>query len=349
MTKASKKLLSLKNINPKMPFTWHHLKREQQMRKTFFLAATALLLFHFAFAGDGGDTTQADMMKMIEYQDSVNNAMNYQTGRIILPGGIAALKIPAGFKFLAAEQSQFVLKDVWGNPARPDVLGMVFPSTGAPYADSSYAYVVSFDEVGYVKDEDADKIDYSDLLEDIHKNEPEENKERLKEGYETIHIVGWAQTPFYDKDKKVLHWAKEIKFGEGASENTLNYDIRVLGRKGVLSFNAVAGMSGMPMVKQDIEKILAMPEFTAGNKYGDFDSKTDNIAAYTIGGLVAGKLLMKAGIWVVIAKFWKLILGGIIAAFYGVRKFITGRRKDEHADDNEPLEKADEEETKPAA
>jgi uncharacterized membrane-anchored protein len=304
------------------------------MRKTLLLAISALLLSYTTFA-EGKDSTQQALIRMMLLQDSVNNAMKYQTGSVLLPGGIASLKIPAGFKYLNPEQSMYVLKDIWGNPDRTDVLGMVFPEAGAPFADSSYAYVVTFDEVGFVKDEDADKIDYSELLSEMHKDEIEVNKNRLKDGYESIHIVGWAQAPYYDKQKKVLHWAKEIQFGEQADENTLNYEIRVLGRKGVLSFNAVANMSGLPTVKHDIDKVLAMAEFTSGNKYSDFDSDTDKIAAYTIGGLVAGKLLMKVGAWALIAKFWKLIAGGAIAAFYGVKKFLAGRRKDEYAESND--------------
>jgi uncharacterized membrane-anchored protein len=57
-----------------------------------------------------------------------------------------------------------------------------------------------------------------------------ENEERKKEGYPAIQIVGWASKPFYDKNRKILHWAKELKF-EGGSENTLNYNIRILGEK----------------------------------------------------------------------------------------------------------------------
>lgn len=261
--------------------------------------------------------------------DSVNTAMKYETGLVTLPNKIATLKIPAGFKYLNAEQSKYVIHTVWGNPERNDVLGMVFPESGAPFADSSYAYIISYDEMGYVKDEDADEIDYNQMLKDIQEGEAEVNKERATQGYESIHMTGWAQSPFYDKDKKVLHWAKELQFGEQEGENTLNYDIRVLGRKGVLSFNAVAGMSGLKLVKQDIDKVLAMAEFTEGNKYSEFDSNIDEVAAVSIGGLVAGKVLMKVGFWALIAKFWKLIFGAIAAVGYGVKKFFRGRNKEE--------------------
>ncbi|MEI9946725.1 MAG: DUF2167 domain-containing protein [Chitinophagaceae bacterium] len=62
-------------------------------------------------------------------------------------------------------------------------------------------------------------------------------------------MVGWAQPPFYDSKNKVLHWAKELQFG-GEDLNTLNYDVRFLGRKGILSLNAVATIDQLPKVKK---------------------------------------------------------------------------------------------------
>ncbi|MEI9946724.1 MAG: DUF2167 domain-containing protein [Chitinophagaceae bacterium] len=50
---------------------------------------------------------------------------------------------------------------------------------------------------------------------------------------------------------------------------------------------------------------MAIAEFTDGNRYADFNDNTDKVAAYTVGGLVAGKILLKIGFF---AKFWKLIL-----------------------------------------
>jgi uncharacterized membrane-anchored protein len=91
-----------------------------------------------------------------------------------------------------------------GNPAKAseEVIGMIFPQASDPFSDSSYAFVITYSEIGYVKDEDAD-------------------------GYPAVHLVGWAQKPYYDGKKKILYWAKELKFGEEADEHTLNYEIRI--------------------------------------------------------------------------------------------------------------------------
>lgn len=290
------------------------------------------------FAKDDTDSSTAELVRMMKFVDSVNTAMKYETDSVKLNNGIATLNIPAGFKFLNAEQAQFVLSEVWGNPKRTDVLGMVFPESGAPFADSSYAFIVSYEAIGHVKDDDADDINYDDMLKEMQDAEAEVNKDRTAQGFGTLHFVGWAQKPFYDKNKKVLHWAKEIQFGDEEGEHTLNYDIRILGRTGVLSFNAVSGISGLPLVKKDIDKVLAMSDFTSGNKYSDFNPEMDEVAAYTVGGLVAGKVLAKAGFFVILLKFWKLIAGGLIAAGYAIKKFFFRKKEETYETTEEPTE-----------
>jgi uncharacterized membrane-anchored protein len=107
----------------------------------------------------------------------------------------------------------------------------------------------------------------------------------------------------------------------------LNYDVRVLGRKGVLSLNAIASMSELPLVQQNIDKVLSMAEFTDGNRYADYSSSNgDKIAAYTIGGLVAGKILTKIGFLALILKFWKLVVAGFVGISYAIKKFF--KKKD---------------------
>lgn len=279
------------------------------------------------------DSTEIFEKQLEDYIDSVRSAQHYETGTIHLPGGKAEIKVPAGFKFLNKEQSISVLTKVWGNPpsTAENALGMIFPENDDPFSDSSYVFIVKYEDIGYVKDDDAEKIDYDEMLEGMQKEEKETNEERVKAGYSTIHIVGWAQKPFYDKEKKVLHWAKELQFGDQEGPHTLNYEIRILGRHGILSLNAVCTMKELSLVKANIDKVLPMASFTDGNTYFDFDPKVDNVAAWTIGGLVAGKVLAKVGFFAVILKYlgvlWKFILLGL-AAFAGLFKKLFNRKKE---------------------
>jgi uncharacterized membrane-anchored protein len=288
----------------------------------------ALLVTGGIVRANDEDSITAQIVQQVKLMDSVNKAMKYQSGVVKFSNGIAQLNVPQGFKYLNAEQSKYVLTELWGNPPQPDVIGMLFPTAGGPFADSSYAFVITYSAMGYVKDEDADKIDYDEMLKEIQKGEKEENKERAKEGYHSIHIVGWAQKPYYDKTNKVLHWAKDIQFGE-QEDHTLNYDIRILGRKGILSMNAVASMKELDMVKADINKVLHIAEFTEGNKYSDFDPKIDEVAAWGIGALVAGKVLAKVGIFAFLGKFLKFILIALAAGGGFIFKFFKRKKKDD--------------------
>jgi len=266
---------------------------------------------------------------MEAYTDSVESSYTYGTGAIILADGVATLAVPEGFKFLDADQSRSVIVDVWENPpaVAEDVLGMIFPAD-AGVLDHSFAFVVEYDPMGYVSDEDADDINYEEMMADLQKDDAEANEQRKAAGYGTLHLIGWAAQPFYDKDRKVLHWAKELQ-AEEADGNTLNYNVRVLGRQGVLILNAVAAMDDLATVQENIPAVLDMAKFNEGHTYAEFDSNVDEVAAWTVGGLVAGKVLAKAGILALILKNIKLVLIALAAAGGAIWKFVGGRKKEE--------------------
>jgi uncharacterized membrane-anchored protein len=255
----------------------------------------------------------------------IESSLSYQTGKITL-AGIGELNVPKGYRYLNKKQGEYVLTDLYGNPSDTTILGLLVPDDRGVLGDSTWVFVIQYDAIGYVKDDDADDINYDDLLEEQKKETKEGNPQRLKEGYPSIEFIGWAAAPFYDKEKKTLHWAKELKFGD-AADNTLNYNLRILGRKGMFVMNAVGGMAQLSNVKAGIEPVIGCITFKDGNKYSDYLPDVDNVAAWTIGGLVAGKILAKVGFFVLILKFWKIIAVSVVAAGAGVRKWWNGRNE----------------------
>jgi uncharacterized membrane-anchored protein len=286
-----------------------------------------LFLSQILFAKEDPITAQ-DTFKMM--MQGIEKTLRYEKGTVTIGENLAKINIPAGFRFLDAAQAEYIVYQVWGNPkaAEDKLYGLIVPENIGATEEKSWAYIVEFSDMGYVNDEDADKINYDELLKDMQKDEKADNEQRTEMGYATAHLVGWAQKPYYDKNKKVLHWAKEISFAD-SDENTLNYNIRVLGRKGVLVLNAVGGISKLPEINAKIETILNSVEFQEGNRYADFNPSVDKVAGWTIGGLVAGKVLAKAGIFAFLAKFAKVIFIAIAAAGGAVWRWITGRRKEE--------------------
>ncbi len=285
-----------------------------------FLTAFLFSCFGLSVFGQATDSLQVQI-------DSIEATLKYQHGVIQLKNGIGTLKVPDGFKYLDADQSNYVLSDLWGNPKSESSLGMIIPESMGVLGDHTWAFNVQYDEIGYVKDDDAGDINYNELLAEMQNDTREASKERVKEGYEAIELVGWAAKPYYDADRKILHWAKELKFGE-SNENTLNYNVRILGRKGVLVLNAISSMNELPEVNHNIDKVLNIVTFSDGNKYADFNPSVDEVAAWTVGGLVAGKVMAKAGFFVVLLKFWKVIAFAVAGAGSFVWRMVTGRSKE---------------------
>jgi uncharacterized membrane-anchored protein len=290
------------------------------MRKILLTWLVGLVVMP-AFAAFRGENDSTNT-----FLDSLEASFQYQTGEIKL-GDIGTLQVPAGFRYLDSAQARFVIHDLWGNPGGSGTLGMIVPENMAISTDA-WAFIITYDEMGYVKDDDADEIDYDEMLEGIQKEEAEINEARKQQGYDPMYMIGWAAKPYYDADKKVLHWAKELQFGDSVeAEHTLNYNVRVLGRKGVLVLNAVAMMHELSDVQANIEPVLSSFTYADGQKYSDFNPDIDEVAAWTIGGLVAGKVLAKAGFFALILKNAKLIGLGIMGLFTGLWRWF--KRKTE--------------------
>ncbi|MCW3104003.1 MAG: putative rane-anchored protein-like protein [Bacteroidetes bacterium] len=310
--------------------------------KQLFFAALAMCMSVCASAAVT-DTTSTEEMDSVSYDlamarlDSAMKALDYKTGKIAIQGDLATVTVPEGFGFLDAKDAQFVLTDLWNNPEDHDILGMLVPKGVDLLASESWAIIYSYEEDGHVDDDDAEDTDYAELLGDMQKDISANNSSRIAAGYSPMELIGWAKTPFYDKASHKLHWAKEIKFGTD-SLNTLNYNIRMLGRKGVLVMNIVSGMDNMKVVEANIDKILASTDFTAGNTYADFDSDVDKVAEYGIGGLIAGGILLKTGLLaklgIFFLKAWKFIAIGVVGLVAFLKKKFTGKK--DNSDDNHP-------------
>jgi uncharacterized membrane-anchored protein len=183
---------------------------------------------------------------------------------------------------------------------------MLLPTDSELFGESGWAVVISYQEDGHVSDKDANKIDYDDLLETMQASTRKRNKQREAQGFKPVTLVGWAAPPYYDSDAKKLYWAKELKIGQ-EENHTLNYNVRILGRKGVLVMNAVSAMDQLPMIKDRMEQVIAFADFNDGYRYSDFNPGVDKMAAYGIAALIGGKMALKAGL---LAK-----LGGLLVAF----------------------------------
>jgi uncharacterized membrane-anchored protein len=258
--------------------------------------------------------------------------LHYQQGEITLKNGLAKIKLPDGFRYLDGKDAETVLSKIWSNPdSGANTLGMLVPTGADLLGPDAWVVVITYTEDGYIKDDDAAKIDYNEKLKEMKAGVLEESKERVKQGYPAMELVGWAEPPRYDSSTHKLYWAKELRFGD-STNNTLNYCIRMLGRRGVLELNAVASMDQLGAVESSAPAVLSMVDFQEGNRYADFKPGTDKIATYGLAALVAGGVLAKVGFFkgllVVLLAAKKLVVVAVVALFAGIKKFfakITGR------------------------
>lgn len=257
-----------------------------------------------------------------------------QTGDVAVPGTEATLRLGEAYYFLPAEEARKVLVDVWGNPpeAAIGVLGLIFP-TGKTFLDDSWGAVVTVEASGYVSDEDAGSADYDALLTNMQSGESERNAERTGMGYPAQHLVGWAERPTYDAANHSMVWARNIRF-VGQADNVLNYDVRLLGRRGVLSLNMVTSMSKLEETRTAARRLSRAATFDGGARYADYRPGTDSKADYGVAGLVAvgvgAAAAKKLGLLAIVLgigkKFFFLILLALAGLGARVKSFFSRKK-----------------------
>lgn len=280
-----------------------------------------LSLFCCAVVAQDAPDAEQPQMTAEEFLQSLNP----QKGKITLPNQVASMNLGDDFQYLAPESAERLLVDAWGNPPGNETLGMIIPADVSPLEAEGWGVVITYDEDGYVSDEDADSIDYDELLAELKEANQSANDERVKQGYGSMLLVGWAEQPHYDTNTHKYYWAQEYKT-DHAEDNSLNYNIRILGREGVLVLNAVAGMAQIQNIKQRMPELIAVTEFVPGKRYADFDPATDRVAEYGLAALVAGGVASKMGLFAkliaFLVAFKKFILIGVIALFAVLKKVI---------------------------
>jgi len=281
------------------------------------LGLVLCLFSPFAFTSDD-ITPQTEEEQYIAWAQQIWDSLDRKVGEIKIDEANVVLNVPKDFYYLTPDDAEKVLVDVWGNPPGEPTLGLLFPANLTPFDNDSWAVTIEYEEDGYISDKDADQIDYDELLVQMKEDTRASSELRIEAGYQPITLIGWAAPPYYDATAKKLYWAQELKFGNN-EVNTLNYNIRVLGRKGVLVLNFIAGMDQKAVIDSNIDSVLALAEFSTGSKYSDFNPDIDTVAAYGLGALVAGKVIAKTGFLAAALIFLKkfgIIIFIAAAAFF---------------------------------
>lgn len=235
-------------------------------------------------------------------------------------GDKATIEVPEGYAFLGAEGTGQLNEMLQNPPTGADEY------TLAP-KDLSWFSFFSFDDVGYVKDDE--KLDNADILASIKEGTEASNAERRKRGWETMRIEGWSFPPQYDKQLNLLEWAI-LAEAENSRQKVVNYNTRMLGRHGVMEVVLVADPEGLNTAIGQFKTLVPGYSFNGGEKYAEFQAG-DHVAEYGLAALITGgaaAVASKKGFFAAIALFlakaWKLVLIGIAGGWAAFRKFLGG-------------------------
>jgi uncharacterized membrane-anchored protein len=242
-------------------------------------------------------------------------------------GTVAEIEVPAGFVFLDAKMTKAMMKKM-GEPTSGNEMGYMRPTNG------EWAVYFEFDDIGYVKDDDKDKLNAAKLLDSYRKGTAEGNKERKANGEPPIEIIGWQQEPKYDAETHNLTWALRASSG---GQEFLNYNTRLLGRKGVMEVVLVCDTEALPTTMPSFNSLLAKYKYETGQSYAEY-KPGDKIAKYGLAALVtagaavgAAKLGLFAWLAVFLKKGFKVIIVGVVAVAALFKKFfgrLFGRKDD---------------------
>jgi len=242
---------------------------------------------------------------------------------------LATIDLTKEYAFAGKEDMQRVEKAM-GNPVDGNELGMIISTDKA----QNWMIYLDYEPMGYVKDDEGDKLDAKAILESMQKGNEEANERRKEEGIPPIHIIGWQVPPHYDKVTHNLEWELVAQSGD---EKLVNANTRLLGRRGVVSVTLAGSPEDVRKAQSRLDDIIRRFQYNKGNKYSDFVPGQDKVAELGLTALVAGGLgaaAVKTGLFakfilpilLVLKKFVIVIFAAVAGLFSKLKNLFTGKK-----------------------
>jgi uncharacterized membrane-anchored protein len=241
----------------------------------------------------------------------------------------ATLRISTDQVLVPAAEANRIMAAM-GNRSTPVRFGLVISRN----ATSNWLIDILWIKEGYVHDGDAKDWQADALLESLKAGTEQGNLERVARGIPAIDIVGWIEKPTYESPTHRLVWSLALKErGEPVNvSQTVNYNTYALGREGYFSLDLITSADSIAVDKNVVHNLLDTLTFVPGKRYEDFNSSTDQVAAYglaaLVGGVAAKKLGLLALIGVFLLKTWKIALVALIGVAALMRRFFKSSTSD---------------------
>jgi uncharacterized membrane-anchored protein len=235
-----------------------------------------------------------------------------------------SLALPKGMMFADHGHGKRLMEALGNQVDDQAFVGLILPEKGQGH----WFVTVDYAAEGHVSDSDASDINADHMLKVLKDGTEHSNEFRKSKGMPAIEMTGWAEPPAYNAIDHTLVWSALVREHGAAlgSEQTVNFNTRVLGREGYFLVDMIDGQSDIAEDKPYARQILDATKFNEGKRYTDFNASTDHVAAYglaaLIGGVAAKKIGLLAMAGVFLAKAWKLALVGFAVASGAVRKLF---------------------------
>ncbi len=294
----------------------HSIERHSILKTTFVAAAVGWAVL-VALPVHAQDDSKAEARRKLGLIEGPATAKLQDIGQV---------QVPAGYVFIDGKGLRTLLKKA-GEPVNGNEMGLLRPT------NHGWSVIFEFRDIGYVKDDDKNNLDADKLLEAIKRGTAAANKERVKNGNAPIEVVGWEQPPKYDESTHNLEWCIR---GTSDDRAIVNYNTRLLGRKGVMEAVLIVDPEKLPETMPAFRDVLASYSFQTGQSYAEYRSGDKvakyGLAALVIGGATAGaiKLGLFSGLLVLLKKGLKLVVVAVVAIIASIKKFFAklfGRRE----------------------
>lgn len=192
---------------------------------------------------------------------------------------VARLQVPEGYRFLDHKDTRRWLER-HGNEGDKSAIGLI------QNTKDGWVAIFEFDDIGYVKDDEKNKLDSmaDELLDGYRKGAEQQNRRRKDSGIPDIQVLGWQVRPNYNDATKNLEWCV---LAESGGQKFVNHNVRILGRRGVTRVTLIEDQEKLDETLPVFRNILKTFGYSTGESYAEF-RQGDKIAKYGLGALVAG-------------------------------------------------------------
>jgi uncharacterized membrane-anchored protein len=211
--------------------------------------------------------------------------LEFQTGTVELPAGMARLELAEGYRYLAPAEGQTVLEETGVNPPETsgEFLGLVIAPGEEPGTPGAWVAVLTYAGEGHVSDEDMARFNDAAYLEFLKAANTKDIGKRKAQGLPALELVAWASLPVYSARNRILsfskrYWNDQARRGQ---ESTVVRESWVLGRRGKIVVGAIApGGRSNEMSDLNVKEIARMVQLHPGHRHEDFDPKSDRRAKW---------------------------------------------------------------------